>query len=191
MTTWFFLNRYYINDSGYLTRSSCIQQCCCFTSPYKACDSREFYESIEWPTIILLGSLLPLGSALQNSGASDTIASLLVHVSTYVSPVVMLIIIMLITIFFTNLISSTATAVLMGPISISLALAMGVNTDPFLVATAIAATTAFMTPIAHQSNMLVMGPGGYKFKDYWRLGLPLSIISILVSVPIIVRFWPL
>lgn len=157
----------------------------------KLITAREFYDSIEWPTMLLLGSLLPLGSALQNSGASDTLAALLVNVSTYVSPVAMLVIVMAITIFFTNLISSTATAVLMGPVAISLALAMKVNTDPFLVATAIAATTAFMTPIAHQSNMLVMGPGGYKFSDYWKLGLPLSIISILVSVPIIIKLWPL
>ena len=157
----------------------------------KLMTAREFYDSIEWPTILLLGSLLPLGSALQNSGASDTIASLLVNLSTFVSPVAMLVILMVITIFFTNLISSTATAVLMGPVSISLAVAMNVNIDPFLVATAIASTTAFMTPIAHQSNMLVMGPGGYKFSDYWKLGLPLSILSILVSVPIIIKLWPL
>lgn len=157
----------------------------------KLITAREFYDSIEWSTILLLGSLLPLGSALQNSGASDTLASLLANLSTYVSPVAMLVIIMIITIFFTNLISSTATAVLMGPVAISLALAMGVNTDPFLIATAIGATTAFITPIAHQSNMLVMGPGGYKFSDYWKLGLPLSIISILVSVPIIIKIWPL
>ncbi len=157
----------------------------------KLITAREFYDSIEWPTIILLGSLLPLGLALQNSGASDTLASLLVNLSIYVSPVTMLVIIMVITIFFTNLISSTATAVLMGPVAISLALTMGVNTDPFLIAIAIGATTAFITPIAHQSNMLVMGPGGYKFSDYWKLGLPLSIISIIVSVPIIIKLWPL
>lgn len=157
----------------------------------KLISAREFYDAIEWPTILLLGSLLPLGTALQSSGASDTLASLLANLSTYLSPAAMLVIFMIITIFFTNLISSTATAVLMGPVAISLALAMGVSSDPFLIATAIGATTAFMTPIAHQSNMLVMGPGGYKFRDYWKLGLPLSIISILVSVPIIIRLWPL
>ncbi|HZJ86406.1 MAG TPA: SLC13 family permease [Erysipelotrichaceae bacterium] len=157
----------------------------------KQISAREFYDSIEWPTILLLGSLLPLGLALQNSGASDTLASLLANLSTYVSPVFMLVIVMIITIFFTNLISSTATAVLMGPVAISLAQTMSVNTDPFLIAVAIGATTAFITPIAHQSNMLVMGPGGYKFSDYWKLGLPLSIISIVVSVPIIIKIWPL
>ena len=118
----------------------------------KQISAREFYDSIEWPTILLLGSLLPLGLALQNSGASDTLASLLANLSTYVSAVFMLVIVMIITIFFTNLISSTATAVLMGPIAISLAQTMSVNTDPFLIAVAIGATNAFITQIAHQCN---------------------------------------
>lgn len=157
----------------------------------KLITARDFYDSIEWPTILLLGSLIPLGTALQNSGASNTVAAFLANLSTYLSPTLMLGIVMVITIFFTNLISSTATAVLMGPVAISLAQTMGVNTDPFLIAVAIGATTAFLTPIAHQSNMLVMGPGGYKFSDYWKLGLPLTIISILVSVPIIIKIWPL
>lgn len=152
---------------------------------------REFYEAIEWPTILLLGTLLPLGGALQNSGASERIASLLVRLSTFLSPVMMLVVLMVLTIIITNLISSTATAVLMGPIAMSLASAMSISPDAFLVAVAIASTTAFMTPIAHQSNMLVMGPGGYKFEDYWKLGLPLSIISVAISVPIIIRLWPL
>ncbi|HZJ87416.1 MAG TPA: SLC13 family permease, partial [Erysipelothrix sp.] len=157
----------------------------------KAITPREFYDAIEWPTILLLGTLLPLGQALQNSGASDTIAKGLLHLSTILNPNMMLVLVMVITIILTNLISSTATAVLMGPIAISVASGMSVNADAFLIAVAMASTTAFMTPIAHQSNMLVMGPGGYKFKDYWRLGLPLTLVSLFISVPLILYFWPI
>ncbi len=187
----FFLNAIIFTTLGILPVQLAFSSVAILLVVTKLISAREFYDAIEWPTILLLGSLLPLGTALQSSGASDTLASLLANLSTYLSPAAMLVIFMIITIFFTNLISSTATAVLMGPVAISLALAMGVSSDPFLIATAIGATTAFMTPIAHQSNMLVMGPGGYKFRDYWKLGLPLSIISILVSVPIIIRLWPL
>lgn len=150
---------------------------------------REFYEAIEWPTIILLATLLPLGQALQTSGASDTIAQGLMQVSNLVSPAWMLAILMIITMAITNLISSTATAVLMGPIALSLAEFIGVCPDPFLMGVCIASSSAFLTPIGHQSNMLVMGPGGYKFTDYWKVGLPLSILIISLGTPLILLIW--
>ena len=134
---------------------------------------------------------MPLGSALTNSGASDTIANVLLRLSSLISAQSILVILMIITIIITNLISGTATAVLMGPIALSLASAMGVSPDAYLVGVAIASTTAYMTPIAHQSNMLVMGPGSYEFKDYFKLGFPLTILSLLVSVPIIIYIWPI
>lgn len=150
---------------------------------------REFYEAIEWPTILLLGTLLPLGSALQKSGAADTIAGLLTKLSFMFSPAWMIVILMLITMIITNLISSTATAILMGPVALSLASSLGFSPDPFLMGVCIAASSAFLTPIGHQSNMLVMGPGGYKFTDYWRLGLPLCIIVIVCGIPLILLLW--
>jgi len=150
---------------------------------------REFYEAIEWPTILLLGTLLPLGDALQQSGAADTIANILVKLSSIISPNWMVVILMILTMIITNLISSTATAVLMGPIAISLAEAMGVSCDPLLMGVCIASSSAFMTPIGHQSNMLVMEPGGYKFTDYGKLGLPLSIIVLAVGAPLILKIW--
>ena len=155
----------------------------------KSITLREFYEAIEWPTILLLGTLLPLGVALQKSGASDTIAAMLVKISTLVPMNWTLVILMIITMALTNLISSTATAVLMGPIAISLAEYMGVSPDPFLIGACIASSAAFLTPIGHQSNMLVMGPGGYKFTDYWRLGLPLSILIVVIGTPLILLLW--
>lgn len=152
---------------------------------------REFYEAIEWPTIVMIGSLFALGSALQSSGASDTIAYGLMKMSTILTPPLMVVLIMIMTMVLTNLISSTATTILMGPIALSVASSMGVSPDPLLMAVGVAASSAFLTPIAHQSNMLVMGPGGYKFTDYWHLGLPLSIISIVIGGPLILYVWPL
>lgn len=158
---------------------------------FKVITPREFHQAIEWPSIFMIGALLPLGSALSSSGASNTIANQLVRLSTVFPPAVMLILIMVITIALTNLIGNTPAAVLMAPIASSLALAMHVSYDPFLIAVSIAASSAFLTPIAHQSNMLVMGPGGYSFTDFYKLGLPLTILVIGVSVPTILFFWPI
>lgn len=151
---------------------------------------REFYDSIEWSTILMLGSLLPLGDALKISGGSDTIANVLMKLSIYLSPPFMVVILMVLTMILTNLISTSASAVLMGPIALSLAKSMGVSPEPLLMSVSIAASSAFLTPIAHQSNMLVMGPGGYRFTDYWSLGLPLCILVIVVGAPLILLIWP-
>lgn len=156
---------------------------------FKIITPREFYDAIEWPTILLLGTLLPLGGALQSSGASDTIANLLMKLSGILSAKGILVVLMMITMVITNLISSTATAVLMGPIALSLGKFIGVSPDPFLIGVCIASSSAFLTPIGHQSNMLVMGPGGYKFTDYWRLGLPLSILILVIGTPLILLLW--
>lgn len=152
---------------------------------------REFYEAIEWPSIIMLGSLLPLGNALQSSGGSETIAGVLSKISTGLSPSIMVGVLMVITMILTNLISNTASAALMAPIAFSLAQFMGVSTDPLLMCISVASSSAFMTPIGHQSNMLVMGPGGYRFTDYWHLGLPLSILVLVIGTPLILYVWPL
>lgn len=157
----------------------------------KAITPREFYNAIEWPTIIMLGSLLPLGDALQSSGGSATIANLLLKVSTILSPNMMVGLLIVMTMILTNLISNTASAILMAPIAFTVSEFMGVNPEPFLMSVAVASSSAFLTPIAHQSNMLVMGPGGYKFTDYWYLGLPLSLLVILIGTPLIIYVWPL
>lgn len=157
----------------------------------KVITPREFYEAIEWPTILMLGSLLQLGSALQSSGGSDTIANALNKFSVVLSPHMMVVVVMFITIVLTNLISNSASAALMAPIAFSLAKYMGVSPDALLMSVSVASSAAFLTPIAHQSNMLVMGPGGYKFTDYWRLGLPLTILVLLVGTPMILYMWAL
>ncbi|MDR7870484.1 MAG: SLC13 family permease [Tissierellaceae bacterium] len=156
---------------------------------FKFISPREFYDAIEWPTVLLLATLLPFGVAFQKSGASFTIASILMKLSNVLSPSLMIVVLMIITMILTNLISNYATAVLMSPIAVSLASSMGVSPDPLLMGVCIACSSAFLTPIGHQSNMLVMGPGGYKYTDYFRLGLPLSILVITISTPLILLLW--
>ncbi|MBE0450821.1 MAG: anion permease [Clostridia bacterium] len=152
--------------------------------------AREFYDAIEWPTIIMLGAFLPVGSALQSSGSSDTIANFLVQFSLNNSPGFTIAALMTLTMVLTNLINNAAAAVLMAPIALSLSAFMGVSPDPFLMSVCVASSSAFLTPIGHQSNMLVMGPGGYQFRDYWKVGLPLSILIIVVGTPLILLVWP-
>jgi len=151
---------------------------------------REIYESIDWPIIVLLGALIPVGQALDSSGGARLIASSLLVLHGYLSVITLLVILMAATMLISNIINNAATAVLMAPIGVSLASGLGASTDAFLMAIAIGASTPFLTPIGHQSNMLVMGPGGFRFGDYWRLGLPLSVIVIAVGVPLILHFWP-
>ncbi|NLI65670.1 MAG: SLC13 family permease [Tissierellia bacterium] len=158
---------------------------------FKFMTPREFYDAIEWPTVLLLATLLPLGGAFQKSGASTTIAGILTGLSSILPPSITIAILMVIAMIMTNLIGNYATAVLMSPIAVSLASSMGVSSDPLLMGVCIACSSAFLTPIGHQSNMLVMGPGGYKFTDYWRLGLPLCILIIVIGTPLLLFLWPL
>lgn len=151
---------------------------------------KEMYDSIEWPIIFLLGAMIPVGQALETSGAATRIADMLLLIGQQMPPVVMLTILLIVTMLLSDIINNAAAAVLMAPIGISLAHGLGVSVDPFLIAVAIGASCAFLTPIGHQSNTLVMGPGGYRFSDYWRMGLPLEIIIVVISIPLITIFWP-
>jgi di/tricarboxylate transporter len=152
---------------------------------------REVYQSIDWSIIVLLGALIPVGQALETTGGAQLIADGLLSLHGELSPLVMLVVLMVVTMSLSDVINNAAAAVLLAPIGISVARGLGVSADPFLLGIAIAASCAFLTPIGHQSNTLVMGPGGYKFSDYWRMGLPLEAIVILVSVPLLALFWPL
>lgn len=152
---------------------------------------REAYESISWPIIILLGAMIPVGQALESTGGAQTLANLLLTLSSQMPPIITLTIVLVGTMLLSNVINNAAAAVLMAPIAVNISEGLYASANPFLMAVAVGASCAFLTPIGHQSNTLVMGPGGYKFKDYWRLGLPLSIIVIAVSIPLILHFWPL
>lgn len=152
---------------------------------------KDVYESIEWPIIILLGAMIPVGEALETTGGASLIANGVLSVAHQMAPEVSLVIMLVATMFLSDIINNAAAVVLMAPIGINIANGLGVSIDPFLMATAIGASCAFLTPIGHQSNTLVMGPGGYKFGDYWKIGLILEIIIVLVSVPLILLFWPM
>lgn len=151
---------------------------------------RRLYESIEWPVIVMLGALIPVGESLETTGGAGSIASLLLHIGGRIPPAFTLAALMLITVVLTNIINNAAAAVLMAPIAIGIAEGLGLSPDPFLMAVAVSASAAFMSPVGHQSNTLVMGPGGYLFGDYWKPGLPLTLIVLAAAIPAILRFWP-
>jgi di/tricarboxylate transporter len=152
---------------------------------------RDVYTSIEWPVIVLLGSMIPIGGALQATGGTALIANGIVDLSAGYSPVVVLTLLVIVTMTLSDVMNNTATAVIAAPIALDIASRLNVSPDPFLMGVAVAASCAFLTPIGHKNNTLIMGPGGYRFGDYWRMGLPLEILIVAVSVPAIVLFWPM
>ncbi|MEZ5825058.1 MAG: SLC13 family permease [Geminicoccaceae bacterium] len=152
---------------------------------------REIYTSIEWPVIVLLGSMIPIGAALETSGGTALIAGWILAAAEGQSPMVVMFILMIVTMTLSDIMNNTATAVIAAPIAVDIAGRLGVNPDPFLMTIAVAASCAFLTPIGHKNNMLVMGPGGYRFGDYWRLGLPLELLIVVVAIPMILLVWPL
>jgi di/tricarboxylate transporter len=152
---------------------------------------REIYSQVDWSIIILLGAMIPVGHALETTGATTRITELLIALAGGDSPVTILTLILIITMLLSSLVNNAATALVMAPIGVAAAESMGVNPDPFLMAIAVGASCAFLTPIGHQSNTLVMAPGGYQFGDYWRMGLPLELLILAFSVPLILWIWPL
>jgi di/tricarboxylate transporter len=151
----------------------------------------ELYTHIEWPVVVLLGSMIPLGAALQKSGGTELIAGSLVNLTDGMPAWAVLTVLMIVTMTLSDVLNNTATTIVAAPVGIQMAQTLEVNPDPFLMAVAIAASSAFLTPIGHKNNTLILGPGGYGFGDYWRMGLPLEIIVVTVSIPAILFFWPL
>jgi di/tricarboxylate transporter len=152
---------------------------------------RELYEQIEWPVIVLLGSLIPIGQAFETTGGASLIAGQIVVLSHGYAHIIVLIALMLITMTLADIINNAATAVILSPVAIDIARTLSLSPDPFLMGVAIASSCAFLTPIGHKNNTLIMGPGGYRFGDYWRLGLPLELLVLLISVPLIQIVWPM
>lgn len=152
---------------------------------------RDLYKNIDWPIIVLLGAMIPLSNALQNTGTTTLIADQVASMTQGLPSWSIIALVMVITMFMSDIINNAATAMIMGPISVGIAISMGVSMDPFLMSVAIGASCAFLTPIGHQCNALILGPGGYRFSDYWRMGLPLEIIITVLGTPLILYFWPL
>jgi di/tricarboxylate transporter len=150
----------------------------------------EIYDSIDWPVIVLLGAMIPVGAALETTGGAALVADAIAALGRDLAPVWTIALLLVATMVLSDAINNNATAVLMAPIGISVAERLQASPDPFLMAIAVGASCAFLTPIGHQSNTLVMAPGGYRFSDYWRMGLPLEAIIVVVAVPMILLVWP-
>ncbi|MCE7983636.1 MAG: SLC13 family permease [Caldilinea sp. CFX5] len=152
---------------------------------------RDAYDSIEWPILILLGAMIPVADALERTGGADWIAGQLLGVAGNAPPVVALGVVLVGSMILTPLVNNAAAALLMAPIAVSIAQGLQVSPDAFLMAAAVGVSCDFLTPIGHQSNTLVMGPGGYKFSDYARVGLPIELLVIVTAIPLLLFFWPL
>ncbi|QGX97882.1 SLC13 family permease [Roseovarius faecimaris] len=152
---------------------------------------KELYDHIEWPVVVLLGSMIPLGAALEDVGGTELIAGALVGLTEGLPAWAILTVLMIVTMSLSDVLNNTATTIVAAPVGIQMAQSLDVSPDPFLMAVAIAASSAFLTPIGHKNNTLILGPGGYKFGDYWRMGLPLEVLVVAVSIPAILVFWPL
>ena len=135
--------------------------------------------------------MIPVSNALQTTDTTQLIADFMVAITASLPAWGILVIIMVLTMCLSDIINNAATALIMAPICVGIAVTLNVNADPFLMAVAVGASCAFLTPIGHQCNALILGPGGYKFSDYWRMGLPLEILIVIIGTPLILYFWPL
>jgi len=151
---------------------------------------KSVYDTIDWPVIILLGAMIPIGEAFESTGTAELVVKSVIG-SQPIQPIIILSLLMVMTMAITDILNNAATAIIMAPIAVNIAKQLDVNPDTFLMGVAIASSCAFLTPIGHQNNALIMGPGGYKFGDFWRMGLPLDIILLAVAIPTLAFFWPL
>jgi di/tricarboxylate transporter len=158
---------------------------------YRILPLAEVYDHVEWPVIVLLGSMIPLGAALESSGGTTLIAAALLDLSAGAPAWVAVGLLMVVTMTLSDVLNNTATAIVAAPVGIAMADALGASPDPFLMAVAVAASCAFLTPIGHKNNMLILSAGEYRFGDYWRMGLPLEVLVVAAGLPAILFFWPL
>ncbi|RII82733.1 SLC13 family permease [Neopusillimonas maritima] len=152
---------------------------------------RSVYEQVDWPVIVLLAMLLPVAGVMQSTGAAGLVAGFLLDYFAQGNAVIALVVILLTTMILTDLMNNAATAAVLAPIALGVANQLDVNPDTFLMAVAIGASCAFLTPIGHQNNTLILGPGGFRFGDYWRMGLPLDLLVIATAIPMLLWVWPL
>lgn len=152
---------------------------------------RNVYKAVDWSVIVLLAALIPVAQAMESTGAASQIATLLLDYVAQGNAIWALGIMMVATMMLSDLMNNAATAAVMSPVAIGTAHQLGVNPDSFLMAVAVGASCAFLTPIGHQNNTLILGPGGFRFSDYWPMGLPLDIILVATTIPLLLVFWPL
>lgn len=152
---------------------------------------KQAYDSIEWPVLVLIAGMISLGSAIEATGTATMVAQFLLLLQEYTSPILLLSLVLILSMLVSDFINTTASAVIMAPIAISVATAIGASIDPFLMAVAIGASSAFLTPVGHESNALVMQKGGYRFSDFTKMGWPLELLIVSVSIPMLLWIWPL
>lgn len=152
---------------------------------------QKVYTSIDWPVIVLLAALIPVAGAMQGTGTAELLAKFLVETVAQGNAVAALVVVLVTTMFLSDVMNNAATAAVLCPIALGISSTLGVNPDSFLMAVAIGASCAFLTPIGHQNNTLILGPGGFRFGDYWKLGLPLEVLVVAISVPLLLIVWPL
>ncbi len=152
---------------------------------------RSIYDSVDWPVVVLLAALIPVAGAMEATGTAYLLAGWMLDSVAQGNAIAGLVVLLVVTMFLSDMMNNAATAAVMCPIAISTATQLGVSSDPYLMAVAIGASCAFLTPIGHQNNTLILGPGGFRFGDYWRLGLPLEVLVVAVSVPMLLWVWPL
>jgi di/tricarboxylate transporter len=153
--------------------------------------AREFYDQIDWPVVVMLACLLPLGTAFDKVGGTGLVADSILGLTHGQPAVVALVALMVVTMALTDVLNNVATMVIAGPLAVAMATKLNANPDSFLMGAAVATSCAFLTPIGHKNNTLIMGPGGYAFRDYWRMGLPLELLVLAVGIPMILLVWPL
>ena len=152
---------------------------------------RDIYREVEWPIIVLLGAMIPVSQAFQTTGCTELIAESIRGMTESLPAWSMITLVMIVTMCLSDIINNAATAFIMAPIAVGISGTLGLQPDPFLMAVAVGASCAFLTPIGHQCNAMILGPGGYRFGDYWRVGLPLEIVIAILGTPLIVQFWSL
>jgi di/tricarboxylate transporter len=158
---------------------------------FRVVPARSVYDAIDWPVIVLVAAMIPVAGAMATTGTADLIAHYLLDGLARDHKVIALVAILIVTMTLSDFMNNAATAAVMCPIAIGTAASLGVSADPFLMAVAVGASCAFLTPIGHQNNTLILGPGGFQFGDYWRLGLPLEVIVVIVAVPMLMLVWPM
>ena len=158
---------------------------------FRTVPPRQVYESIDWSVVILLGALIPVAGAMESTGTAQVMAQWMIENIAQGHAVWGLAMILVVTMFLSDMMNNAATAAVMCPIAIGTATALKVNPDAFLMAVAIGASCAFLTPIGHQNNTLILGPGGFRFGDYWKLGVPLEILVVVIALPLLLVVWPL
>ncbi len=151
----------------------------------------EVYESVEWKVIVLLASLIPLAEAFERTGAADRVANQIISMTAGYPAWTSLLLLMIVTMTLSDFLNNVATTLIAAPVSLAVASATSSNPDTYLMGVAVAASCAFLTPIGHKNNTIILGPGGYRFGDYWRMGLPLELLVLAVSIPALLIFWPL